>query len=77
MFVTSFGMLFMNNTNNVGPTTEPCGMPLFTAPQFDSTLQYKPFVFCYGEMILASLTDFLLFQTPQLDCQSFDTIPVS
>ena len=37
ILVTSSGMSFINNMNNVGPSTEPCGMQLFTAPHFDCT----------------------------------------
>ena len=28
-FVVALGMSFMNITNNMGPNTEPCGIPLF------------------------------------------------
>ena len=33
----------MKNTNNVGPSTEPCGMPLFTAPHVDSNPSIQTF----------------------------------
>ena len=58
MFVTSVCMSFMNPALNL-VECHSLLLPILTLP-----LQYKSYVFCYGEMILSSVTDFLIFQTP-------------
>ena len=46
-FVIALGVSFMNITNNMGPNTEPCGIPLFALAQLENspsthTLCYRP-----------------------------------